>query len=103
MTAQSDVFPRTYLQFVGTVDQGLQLEVLPAGVNGQPLGADALTTVLGDGTDRLWVQLYDVSGILVRIPLVTWKGLLNQPRLKRTVKRGTNGILIKFVRFSFDP
>jgi hypothetical protein len=69
MTAQSDVFPRTYLQFVGTVDQGLQLEVLPAGVNGQPLGADALITVLGDGTDRLWVQLYDVSGILVRIPL----------------------------------
>ncbi len=69
MAAAADVFPCVYLQFLGTADQGLQLEVLPADANGQPLGVDTLITVLGDGTDRLWVQLYDVAGNLVRIPL----------------------------------
>ena len=64
-----DVFPTTYLQFVGTVEQGLQLEVLPADADGRSLSADALMTVLGDDADRLWVQLYDVAGNLVRIPL----------------------------------
>ena len=69
MSTAIDVFPNAYFQFVGTVDQGLQLEVLPADANGQPLGADALMTVLGDDADNLWVQLYDVAGNLVRIPL----------------------------------
>lgn len=69
MVIPLDVFPGTYLQFVGTVDQGLQLEVLLAGADGRPLGEDALITVLGDDADRLWVQLYDVVGNFVRIPL----------------------------------
>lgn len=69
MATALDVFPRAYLQFVGTVDQGLQLEVLPADADGWSLSADALMTVIGDGADRLWVQLYDAAGHLVRIPL----------------------------------
>ena len=69
MATALDVFPRAYLQFVGTVDQGLQLEVLPADADGRSLSADALITVLGDDADQLWVQLYDAAGNLVRIPL----------------------------------
>jgi hypothetical protein len=55
MATALDVFPSTYLQFAGTVDQGLQLEVLPADADGRSLSADALMTFLGDDADRLWV------------------------------------------------
>ena len=69
MAVALDVFPSAFLQFVGTVDQGLQLEVLPADADGRSLSSDALMTVLGDDADRLWIQLYDAAGNLVRIPL----------------------------------
>jgi hypothetical protein len=60
---------KAYLQFAAVHNDGFQLEVCPADDAGDLANPDPLLRILADDQESLWIELHDVTGAVVRMPL----------------------------------
>jgi hypothetical protein len=76
--------PRLYVQWLATVDQGMQVEVFEADVNGEELvNGLQLARVFADEKNCQWLELY-IKDSAVRVPLLEFLNALQYS--EQTVK-----------------